>query len=291
MALLHSPTPTPTPTCLGRVVARRVAIGDAGSRPALATARLYGQLGVGDRTDGPSAAAVALPAPAVAAGAGRYHSVALTDDGRVWSWGGGKNGRLGGGDDRLRVVPGLVDLTGVAAADGGVAAVVAGYHSNLLLTEGGGAYAWGWGAYGQLGVGDTADRRVPCRVATPPGVRLAAAAVGDRHALGVDTAGGVWAWGSNEFGQLGVGAAGDTRPSPVAVAALAGVVVAAVSAGDRHSAAVTSGGAVYTWGCGADGQLGRRPVVAGDGGRPAVVAALLPVPVVSLVLFACGVGG
>nr|WOE55326.1 PhF00089.1 [Neoporphyra haitanensis] len=242
----------------------------------------YGQLGVGDRTDGPAAAAVPLPAAAVAAGAGRYHSVALTDDGRVWSWGGGKNGRLGGGDDRLRVTPGPVDVSGVAAADGRVAAVVAGYHSNVLLTVGGGAYAWGWGAYGQLGVGDTADRRVPCRVATPAATRLVAAAVGDRHALAVDAAGGVWAWGSNEFGQLGVGAAGDTRPSPVAVAALRGVVVATVSAGDRHSAAVTTGGAVYTWGCGADGQLGRRAVVAGDGGRPAVVADLLRVRVVAV---------
>lgn len=59
--------------------------------------------------------------------------------------------------DRLRVVPGPVDVGGVPAADGGVAAVVAGYHSNVLLTAAGGAYAWGWGAHGQLGVGDTAD--------------------------------------------------------------------------------------------------------------------------------------
>ncbi|KAK1863701.1 hypothetical protein I4F81_006255 [Pyropia yezoensis] len=103
--------------------------------------------------------------------------------------------------DRLRVVPGPVDVGGVPAADGGVAAVVAGYHSNVLLTAAGGAYAWGWGAYGQLGVGDPADRRVPCRVATPPGVRLAAAAVSDRHALAVDARGGVWVWGTNEFVQ------------------------------------------------------------------------------------------
>ncbi|MCC6629870.1 MAG: hypothetical protein IT340_21030 [Chloroflexi bacterium] len=75
----------------------------------------------------------------------------------------------------------------------------------------------------------------------------------------VEAAGaGPWAWGSNEFSQLGATTAGtcsDSSPcatSPVDIENLpTGVSIAALSAGHRKSAMVGSNGHVYVWGEGA----------------------------------------
>jgi alpha-tubulin suppressor-like RCC1 family protein len=63
----------------------------------------------------------------------------------------------------------------------------------------------------------------------------------------------VWAWGDNSYAQLGDGTTTD-RVSPVGVPGLSGI--AAVSAGVRHSLAVSAGGEVSAWGDNNDGQLG-----------------------------------
>lgn len=84
-------------------------------------------------------------------------------------------------------------------------------------------------------------------------------ACGDRTSFAVTADGRVLVWGSNEFGQGGAAVPGETMLSPVVVDALAGLVVVAISSGDRHTAAVTNVGAVYTWGCGVEGQLGPFP--------------------------------
>eukprot|EP00404_Azadinium_spinosum_P007213 CAMPEP_0180443420 /NCGR_PEP_ID=MMETSP1036_2-20121128/14663_1 /TAXON_ID=632150 /ORGANISM="Azadinium spinosum, Strain 3D9" /LENGTH=379 /DNA_ID=CAMNT_0022449727 /DNA_START=1 /DNA_END=1136 /DNA_ORIENTATION=+ len=68
--------------------------------------------------------------------------------------------------------------------------------------------------------------------------------------------GWVYAWGSNDRCQLGLGASilGSATPRPVD--ALSRVKVAQVAAGFSHTACVTNDGLLYTWGFGAYGQLG-----------------------------------
>ena len=59
-----------------------------------------------------------------------------------------------------------------------------------------------------------------------------------------------YAWGYNEFGQLGDGTT-INRSTPVAVdmsGALSGKTVTAIAAGDRHTVALTSDGKVFAWG-------------------------------------------
>jgi alpha-tubulin suppressor-like RCC1 family protein/fibronectin type 3 domain-containing protein len=77
--------------------------------------------------------------------------------------------------------------------------------------------------------------------------------VGGGHTLALRSDGSVWAWGSNEYGQLGDGTKID-RSSPVQVSGLSGVT--AVAAGDRHSVAVKCDGTVWAWGYNGSGQLG-----------------------------------
>jgi alpha-tubulin suppressor-like RCC1 family protein len=89
------------------------------------------------------------------------------------------------------------------------------------------------------------------------GVDVTSVAGGNGHSLAVTSTGAVYAWGYNNFGQLGNGNTTDqTTPIQVTGGGLSGVNVTAIAAGDLHSLAVTSTGAVYAWGFNGDGGLG-----------------------------------
>lgn len=81
-----------------------------------------------------------------------------------------------------------------------------------------------------------------------------AVALGGYHTCALSDAGAVQCWGWNAFGELGDGTRTD-RYSPVGVVGL-GSGVAAVTAGYRHTCALTSTGGVKCWGDNGTGQLG-----------------------------------
>jgi alpha-tubulin suppressor-like RCC1 family protein len=78
-------------------------------------------------------------------------------------------------------------------------------------------------------------------------------AAGVDHGLAVMSDGTVWAWGTNDFGQLGDGTQTD-RSTPVRVMGLTGVIQ--VAAGAAFSLALLSDGKVWAWGANGVGQLG-----------------------------------
>ena len=78
---------------------------------------------------------------------------------------------------------------------------------------------------------------------------------GGAYSLAVTADGSVWSWGIGGFGQLGHGHT-QNQLLPREIAALAGQRVVAVSAGERHSLALTADGAVFAWGNGEHGCLG-----------------------------------
>jgi Regulator of chromosome condensation (RCC1) repeat len=77
---------------------------------------------------------------------------------------------------------------------------------------------------------------------------------GRDHACALDAGGDVSCWGDNFFGQLGTGDTSD-RATPVATTGL-GSGVGAVSAGYRHTCAVTAAGGIKCWGYNQFGRLG-----------------------------------
>jgi RHS repeat-associated protein len=76
---------------------------------------------------------------------------------------------------------------------------------------------------------------------------------GQRHALALRSDGSVWAWGTNQFGELGLGT-NTLVSSPTRIASITNVI--SISAGPLHSLVVESNGTVWAWGTNNDGRLG-----------------------------------
>ena len=185
----------------------------------------------------------------VAVSAGANHSLALTADGAVWSWGG--FGRLGHGDEQEQWQPKKIE----AFAGHHVVAVSAGVYHSIALTANGSVWSWGGGVCGRLGHGDDQNQLLPKRIEGLAGQRVVAVSAGAMHSLALTADGAVWSWGSGGFGRLGHGDE-QRRLQPKKVEALAGQRVVAVLAGEDHSLALTANGAAFTWGQGERGCLG-----------------------------------
>lgn len=140
--------------------------------------------------------------------AGERHTLVLTTDATVWSWGANYSGELGDGSNRDRNVPGIVP------GFGGVSSIAAG--SSFSLARKGDGSAWSWGANwaGQLGDGSGYERQSPVAILGMSGI--AALSAGGRHGLALKADGTAWMWGANVDGRLGDGTFID-RLSPAVV--------------------------------------------------------------------------
>jgi alpha-tubulin suppressor-like RCC1 family protein len=180
--------------------------------------------------------------------AGWHHTCALTTAGGVNWWGNNHDGQLGDGTEVDRLTP--VDVVGLMSR---VNAIAAGERHTCALTTAGGVKCWGNNHDNQLGDGTGSDRVTPVDVGgLTSGVTAITA--GERHTCALTTAGGVKCWGNNHDGQLGEGT-GTDRNTPVDVVGLTSGVTA-ITAGWRHTCALTTGGEVKCWGKNHDGQLG-----------------------------------
>ena len=216
----------------------------------------HGQLGVGDtanrlgftRVDAGQLGGARI----VMAECGSFHSVVVSAEGRVLTFGCGDSGRLGLNDEQDRLVPTL--LAAEVFKGSKIVTVAAGGFHTMAVGVNGALWAWGWGSSGQLGLGDTNNRLVPTLVGTEEvfgGSQVRTISCGDVHTLAVTEAGELWVWGEGAQGRLGLND-GQRRlvPTRVDPQHFAHAPISAVAAGDYHSAAVTAGGALYTWGQG-----------------------------------------
>ena len=214
-----------------------------------------GELGVGDeraRTTPARVDSLPLTSRVCAVGAGGSHSLAITASGELLTWGHGGAGRLGHGDQRRQVLPKRVDAlhaTHTRLAAGG------GTHS--LFVSGEHLFSCGYNGDGRLGLGQP-DSGVfkPTAVAFFDGRGpLRAIACGDHHSVALlERSGEVYTWGRGDDGRLGLGDEG-FRAIPTLVPHLAAQIVEIV-AGSDHTIVRRADGKIFSWGSGAEGQLG-----------------------------------
>ncbi|CDJ35665.1 regulator of chromosome condensation domain-containing protein, putative [Eimeria mitis] len=97
-------------------------------------------------------------------------------------------------------------------------------------------------------------RLVPLPAEEAGPTRAVAVACGESHCVVLSERGFVYSWGSNFYGQLGLGGGALTVEAPQFVSALKDQQVAAVACGAQHSLCLTKDGKVFVWGYGKDGQ-------------------------------------
>lgn len=135
---------------------------------------------------------------AIAVASGFDTAYALLSDGTVWAWGDNGLGELGSGEQRpSSYIP--VRVTGLER----IIAIAAGSATGYALDRAGNVWAWGYGAYGQLGDGSAANSAVSVHVRKLSHV-IEVAGGGDM-AYALDREGKLWAWGYGGYGQLGNG--------------------------------------------------------------------------------------
>ncbi|MBQ9985819.1 MAG: hypothetical protein IJP38_05880 [Oscillospiraceae bacterium] len=193
----------------------------------------------------------------IAAGGGS--ALALKNDGTVWAWGANQYGQLGNNSTTDSVSP--VQVETVDGNLTNVTAIAMGEKNGFAITADGAVYAWGDNTYGQLGNNSTTQSSVAVRVvgANNEGYLsgIKSISVGNSHVLALKINGEVYGWGDNTYGQIGDGT-NVNRLYPVSVT-MGGQVVSSIkniSAGGKHSLALTSRGKVYAWGANIKGQLG-----------------------------------
>jgi len=193
----------------------------------------------------------------VAVTGGANFSCALTNDGRVWCWGGNHVGQMGRGTVGAAIEPPALvgSLFNVVEIDGGLDQVCA-------RLSNGEVWCWGGNSLGQLGDGSTTDRSTPTKVVGLGGSATSISA-GDgllaTHACAVLADKRVQCWGSGGLGQLGNNATSDSSvPVYVKTAATTNLTdVFEVAAGGFSTCARTSS-TVRCWGSDSYGQLGNN---------------------------------
>jgi len=145
-----------------------------------------------------------VDSPAVAVAAATFHTLVLNRNGRLFTFGLGKGGRLGTGDESHRPLPTRImgPLTKRV-----VASIAAAENHSLCSTADGAVFAWGSNRFGQLGMpssqGQHSSKLSPRRVEDLKHSFVVAVAAGDRHSIALTKLGEVYAWGDNRSAQLG----------------------------------------------------------------------------------------
>lgn len=183
---------------------------------------------------------------------GASNGFGVRQNGTIWSWGNGANGRLGTNNLTAACSPvsisgGFTDWCDISAK---------GYHT-IAIKSNGTIWSWGENAGGKLGDGTTTNKSSPVSAigGFTDWTKIAASITAS---IGLRSNNTIWAWGCNNTGQLGDGTT-INRSSPVSL--VGGFKDwCQASIGNSHGLGIRSNGTLWSWGSGANGRLGTNAV-------------------------------
>jgi len=180
---------------------------------------------------------------------GMHQSLALDQNGHVWTWGDAADGRAGDGQTHTTVnaTPYMITKDNLGNDFSGVVAIYASYVFDAAIKSDGTVWVWGDCTAADTGDGTAgaialSPTQVP--LSLPTGVKITQLGVGD-GIIALASDGAVWAWGQSEnVDDLGTG--NPDYENPHQVAGLPGNIKQ-VAWGAGHYA-LTADGELYGWG-------------------------------------------
>ncbi|XP_021567719.1 probable E3 ubiquitin-protein ligase HERC6 isoform X2 [Carlito syrichta] len=190
---------------------------------------------------------------------GHYHSLALSKDSQVFSWGKNSHGQLGLGEGLLsQAVPQRVrSLEGIPLAQ-----VAAGGAHSFALSLCGTSFGWGSNSAGQLALSrkdGPAYSSKPFSIGALKTLDVISISCGQEHTAVLTQDGQVFTFGDNRFGQLGYSCTAGKR-GPQRVEGIDGFV-SQIDCGRYHTLAyVHTTRQVLSFGCGPSGTSNPAPL-------------------------------
>ncbi|KAK8522913.1 hypothetical protein V6N13_115860 [Hibiscus sabdariffa] len=127
----------------------------------------------------------------------------------------------------------------------------------VIVTKQGEIFSWGEESGGRLGHGVEADFPHPKLIDTLSGMNFESVACGENHTCAVTVSGDLYTWGDGAQNSGLLGNESDVSHwIPRMVSDMDNIHVSSVSCGPWHTALVTSGGQLFTFGDGSFGALG-----------------------------------
>lgn len=208
-----------------------------------------------------------LTSDVMAISAGYFHTCALTTIGGMQCWGDNGSGQWGGGTS-TSPVPGL---------SGGVATISSGGFHACAITTSGGMNCFGAAGSGQVGnspnffgFGIVHGANTLATDVNGLTSGMSTVSPGYSHICALTTSAGAICWGDNSTGQLGNGTLVSSDTAVNVIGLTSGV--AAISAGDHFTCAMTTAGGARCWGDNSNGQLGNGTTT--DSSTPVDVSGL-----------------
>jgi alpha-tubulin suppressor-like RCC1 family protein len=201
---------------------------------------------------------------------GYSHVMALTSDGKVYSWGRNDGGFLGNGNkdyelNKPKINEYLINEVIIDMSCGA-------YHS-VVLTQNSEVYVWGYNNLGQIGNGsEELFQLIPIKLNEFNDEKVISISCGFYHSMALTYCGHVYSWGDNESGQLGLENNEETynmfrtrrlkenKPKQIKVKSESNpnVFITKISCGSTHTLLLSRDGDIYPFGRNTCGQIGNN---------------------------------
>ena len=208
----------------------------------------------------------------MACSCGLNHSITLSDDGVVHSFGSNGFGQLGLGhnNDEVSIPSHVQNLPKIKQ-------VSCGWNFTVCVDEEGFLWSFGENRDGQLGMNSNTNSNVPEKVLEIPPV--GSVSCGSHHTLIITNDSNLWSCGKNKFGQLCLG----NRKRQNAFKQTSFSNISTISSGKCHSLFQNEKGEIFSCGHNVYGHLGL-----GHFNTPQITPILIPNLPLNIIQFVCG---